>query len=153
MLVKATSLSSDSDSSGLANDCSDPEGSSENIDGESINGTYKPRLELGKDTDVIVSLMTPMDNGGIDPLGSVDEDDSRIGKFSNQFITLLQRSFLCISRDMVNIWFQQKHRRMSLKRIYSQIHNKNETFCFVDAHTSTVRFNRSCRTSNRCYLS
>jgi len=106
MLVKATSLSSDSDSSGLANDCSDGEGSSEHID-EGNQMSFKARLqtENNKDKDTtIVSLMKRKkpDREGQDILTLDDDDDeSRIGKFCNQFATLYKRSFLCISRDMV----------------------------------------------------
>lgn len=105
ILGKATALSSDSDSSGLANDCSD--GASEGMEDRSITPpgkakAYKPELiENGSsyDKEVAVTLI----DSESDPkyiMKSV-HDDSRIGLFSNQFFTLLKRSFLCVSRDMV----------------------------------------------------
>jgi len=103
ILAKATTLSSDSDSSGLANDCSGSDNVSECIEDRSLtpptgrNGSVKRRdLDMeGKDgKEVTVSLMDSDSKETI-------EEDCRCGKFMNQFVTVLKRSFLCVSRDMM----------------------------------------------------
>lgn len=113
ILAKATALSSDSDSSGLANDCSD--GASEGMEDRSITPPGKAKIfkhseinasstSSNYDKEVAVSLIES-DGDPTNPkyiMKSV-HDDSRIGLFSNQFFTLLRRSFLCVSRDMVNM--------------------------------------------------
>ena len=105
MLAKAVSLSSDSDSSGLANDCSDGDGNSENIEeGRCITPTFKTGLEVEKgDKDVIVSLMNPTNGDSNETSMTSIQEDHRCAKYANQFVTLLKRSFLCISRDMVSL--------------------------------------------------
>jgi hypothetical protein len=102
--VKATSLSSDSDSSGLDHDFSEPNSSrdsgnvgqeytitpaSGNRRNENGNGEVAVNLLTGKDSDSKTSVLT-------------FEEEGRAGKFWNQFSTLIQRSFLCVSRDMVS---------------------------------------------------
>jgi len=98
ILAKATALSSDSDSSGLDNDFS--EGNSTNGSdhgGHSYaltSGNSKHNGSNGHDTTV---TLLPDTHGGYVP-----DDETWGPKFWNQFTTLLKRSFLCVSRDMVN---------------------------------------------------
>ncbi|ODM93202.1 ATP-binding cassette sub-family G member 1 [Orchesella cincta] len=103
ILAKATALSSDSDSSGLANDCSD--GASEGMEDRSITPPGKPKIfkpdvgDSNYEKEVAVTLIESEANPKY-IMKSV-HDDSRLGLFSNQFFTLLRRSFLCVSRDMM----------------------------------------------------
>ncbi|ODM94414.1 ATP-binding cassette sub-family G member 1 [Orchesella cincta] len=101
ILAKATALSSDSDSSGVANDCSE-DGSSEGIEDESrITPSKKVKVfkqdvkNCSHEKEVAVSLIEMESSPKSVP------KDSRLELFSNQFVTLLRRCFLCISRDMM----------------------------------------------------
>ncbi len=103
ILVKATALSSDSDSSGLDNDFSE-RNSSRNSGHAGEEYTIVPansaqrRPEIGNG-EVVVSLIPPKTDSRTSV--ATFEEESRVGKFWNQFSTLLKRSFLCVSRDMV----------------------------------------------------
>ena len=108
ILAKAIALSSDSDSSGLANDCSGSENASEH---SSLAGTtgkkVVPALKAGdkQDKDLVVTLMPPMESDDSStPMGSLGSinGDCRCGRFWNQFSTLFKRSFVCIMRDTVS---------------------------------------------------
>ncbi|CAG7838161.1 unnamed protein product [Allacma fusca] len=102
MLAKATALSTDSESSGLANDCSGSENASEVVDASTLTSRKMSGFKLGDkdDKDAVVTLMPPMepDEDTTGSLGSID-GDCRCGRFWNQFITLYKRSFICIMRD------------------------------------------------------
>lgn len=64
---------------------------------------YRPEVDESSpayEKDVALTLIES-DPDSTYVIGSI-HDDSRIGLFSNQFFTLLKRSFLCVSRDMVS---------------------------------------------------
>ena len=112
ILAKAIALSSDSDSSGLANDCSGSENASEHSSLAGTTGKKVPALKAGdkQDKDLVVTLMPPMESDDSStPMGSLGSinGDCRCGRFWNQFSTLFKRSFVCIMRDTVS---KQYHR-------------------------------------------
>ncbi|ODM94415.1 ATP-binding cassette sub-family G member 1 [Orchesella cincta] len=108
ILANATALSSDSlissNSSGLANDCIE-DGALEEVQDESITLTSKAKefqREVGNinhDEEVTVILIESESNPKC--ITTSVHDESRLAQFANQFFTLLRRSFLCISRDMM----------------------------------------------------